>query len=81
MSNADIDKRVKKIIAEQLGVKEEQITPQASFVDDLGADSLDIVELVMALEEEFECEIPDEDAEKITSVQQAIDYVSSHLKK
>ena len=81
MSNADIDKRVKKIIAEQLGVKEEQITPQASFVDDLGADSLDIVELVMALEEEFECEIPDEEAEKITTVKQAIDYIESHTKK
>ncbi|MCL5798984.1 MAG: acyl carrier protein [Gammaproteobacteria bacterium] len=81
MSNADIDKRVKKIIAEQLGVKEEQITPQASFVDDLGADSLDIVELVMALEEEFECEIPDEEAEKITTVKQAIDYIESHAKK
>jgi acyl carrier protein len=81
MSNADIEKRVKKIIAEQLGVKEEQITPQASFVDDLGADSLDIVELVMALEEEFECEIPDEEAEKITTVKQAIDYIESHAKK
>jgi acyl carrier protein len=81
MSNADIEKRVKKIIAEQLGVKEEQITPQASFVDDLGADSLDIVELVMALEEEFECEIPDEEAEKITTVKQATDYIESHAKK
>ncbi len=81
MSNADIEKRVKKIIAEQLGVKEEQITPPASFVDDLGADSLDIVELVMALEEEFECEIPDEEAEKITTVKQAIDYIENHAKK
>lgn len=77
MSN--IEARVKKIIVEQLGVKEEQVTNEASFVEDLGADSLDTVELVMALEEEFECEIPDEDAEKITTVQQAIDYVKSHL--
>ncbi len=77
MSN--IEERVKKIIIEQLGVKEEQVTTDASFVEDLGADSLDTVELVMALEEEFECEIPDEDAEKITTVQQAIDYVSAHL--
>ena len=77
MSN--IEARVKKIIVEQLGVKEEQVTNDASFVEDLGADSLDNVELVMALEEEFECEIPDEDAEKITTVQQAIDYVKAHL--
>jgi acyl carrier protein len=75
MSN--IEERVKKIVSEQLGVKEE-IANDASFVDDLGADSLDTVELVMALEEEFECEIPDEEAEKITTVQQAIDYVTSH---
>jgi len=72
MSN--IEERVKKIVAEQLGVKED-IANDASFVDDLGADSLDTVELVMALEEEFECEIPDDEAEKITTVQQAIDYV------
>ena len=70
-----IEDQVKKIVAEQLGVKEEQVTADASFVDDLGADSLDTVELVMALEEEFECEIPDEEAEKLTTVQQAIDYV------
>ena len=76
-----IEERVKKIVIEQLGVKEEQVTAGASFVDDLGADSLDTVELVMALEEEFETEIPDEDAEKITTVQQAIDYVTSHAKK
>jgi len=76
---SSIEERVKKIIVEQLGVSEEQVTNEASFVDDLGADSLDTVELVMALEEEFECEIPDEDAEKITSVQQAIDYVTEHL--
>ena len=78
MSN--VDERVKKIVIEQLGVKEEEeVTNSASFVDDLGADSLDTVELVMALEEEFECEIPDEEAEKITTVQQAIDYVNAHL--
>ncbi len=75
MSN--IEERVKKIVAEQLGVKED-IANDASFVDDLGADSLDTVELVMALEEEFECEIPDEEAEKITTVQQAIDYVEKN---
>ena len=79
MSNT-IEARVKKIIVEQLGVKEEDVTPNASLVDDLGADSLDTVELVMALEEEFETEIPDEDAEKITTVQQIIDYIKSHSK-
>ncbi len=71
--------RVKKIVSEQLGVKLEDIKNTSSFVEDLGADSLDTVELVMALEEEFECEIPDEQAEKITTVQQAIDYVNAHL--
>ena len=76
-----IEQRVKKIVAEQLGVNESEIKTESSFVDDLGADSLDTVELVMALEEEFECEIPDEEAEKITTVQQAIDYVNAHLKK
>jgi acyl carrier protein len=76
----NIEQRVKKIVAEQLGVSEAEVKNESSFVDDLGADSLDTVELVMALEEEFECEIPDEDAEKITTVQQAIDYVSAHLK-
>ena len=70
--------RVKKIVAEQLGVKAEEVTNTASFVDDLGADSLDTVELVMALEEEFETEIPDEEAEKITTVQAAIDYVNAN---
>jgi acyl carrier protein len=75
-----IEERVKKIVVEQLGVKEDEVTPNASFVDDLGADSLDTVELVMALEEEFECEIPDEEAEKITTVQQAVDYVKAHVK-
>ena len=77
MSN--VEERVMKIIVEQLGVKEEEVTSEASFVDDLGADSLDNVELVMALEEEFKIEIPDEDAEKITTVQQAIDYIDTHL--
>lgn len=72
---SSVQEQVKAIIAEQLGVKEEEVTTDASFVDDLGADSLDTVELVMALEEEFETEIPDEDAEKITTVQQAIDYI------
>jgi acyl carrier protein len=78
---SDIEQRVKKIVAEQLGVNEAEIKIESSFVDDLGADSLDTVELVMALEEEFECEIPDEEAEKITTVQQAVDYVTAHLKK
>ncbi len=76
---SNIEARVKKIIIEQLGVKEEQVTNDAHFVEDLGADSLDTVELVMALEEEFELEIPDEDAEKITTVQQAVDYIAAHL--
>ena len=75
-----VEQQVKAIVAEQLGVKIEQVTNSASFVDDLGADSLDTVELVMALEEEFETEIPDEDAEKITTVQQAIDYVNERRK-
>ena len=75
-----IEKRVKKIVAEQLGVNEDDIKNESTFTDDLGADSLDTVELVMALEEEFECEIPDEEAEKIASVQQAIEYVEQNLK-
>ena len=74
-----VEERVKKIVCEQLGAKEEDVTPQASFVDDLGAYSLDTVELVMALEEEFETEIPDEEAEKLASVQDAIDYINAHL--
>jgi acyl carrier protein len=77
---SDIEQRVKKIVAEQLGVNEAEIKTESSFVDDLGADSLDTVELVMALEDEFETEIPDEEAEKITTVQQAIDYVKAHPK-
>ena len=76
MSN--IQERVIKMVAEQLGVKEEEVVGTASFVEDLGADSLDTVELVMALEDEFETEIPDDDAEKITSVQEAIDYVNAN---
>ena len=74
---SSIEDKVKSIVAEQLGVKEEEVTNEASFVDDLGADSLDTVELVMALEEEFETEIPDEEAEKITTGQLAIDYVKN----
>src|ERR1700712_1068792 len=77
----NIEQRVKKIVAEQLGVNEADIKNESSFVNDLGADSLDTVELVMALEEEFETEIPDEEAEKITTVQQAVDYIAPHLKK
>lgn len=77
---SSIEAQVKSIVAEQLGVKEKDVTNDASFVDDLGADSLDTVELVMALEEEFETEIPDEDAEKITTVQNAIDFVTARAK-
>ncbi|MCW5605940.1 MAG: acyl carrier protein [Burkholderiales bacterium] len=76
-----IEQRVKKIVAEQLGVNEADVKNESSFVNDLGADSLDTVELVMALEEAFETEIPDEEAEKITTVQQAIDYIQAHLKQ
>jgi acyl carrier protein len=75
-----IEDRVRKIVAEQLGVNDADVKNVSSFVNDLGADSLDTVELVMALEEEFETEIPDEDAEKITTVQQAIDYIKAHIK-
>jgi len=74
----NVEQRIKKIVAEQLGVNEADVKSESSFVDDLGADSLDTVELVMALEEEFECEIPDEQAEKINTVQQAIDYITAH---
>ena len=76
---SSVEERVKKIVAEQLGVKEEEVKSESSFVEDLGADSLDTVELVMALEEEFETEIPDEEAEKITTVQLAINYVNQNL--
>jgi acyl carrier protein len=78
MSNS-VEERVKKIVVEQLGVREDEVQNDSSFVDDLGADSLDTVELVMALEEEFNCEIPDEEAEKITTVQQAITYITNNL--
>jgi acyl carrier protein len=74
-----VEERIKKIIAEQLGVEEEDVIPDAKFVEDLGADSLDTVELVMALEEEFEIEIPDEDAEKIQTVSAAIDFVKEKV--
>ena len=76
---SDIEQRVKKIVAEQLGVAEDEIKLESSFEDDLGADSLDTVELVMALEDEFEIEIPDEQAEKITTVQQAVDYAKANM--
>jgi acyl carrier protein len=76
----NVEQRVRKIVAEQLGVNEADVKSESSFVNDLGADSLDTVELVMALEEEFETEIPDEFAEKITTVQQAIDFIKSHAK-
>jgi len=77
---ASVEERVKQIIVEQLGVDEGEVTPNASFVDDLGADSLDRVELVMAFEEAFDIEIPDEDAEKINNVQDAVAYIGSHAK-
>ncbi|ADI63803.1 acyl carrier protein [Trichormus azollae] len=79
MSQPDIFDRVKKIVVEQLDVDPEKVVSSASFTDDLAADSLDIVELVMALEEEFEIEIPDEDAEKILTVQEVVDYINSHI--
>ncbi|HYY16682.1 MAG TPA: acyl carrier protein [Gammaproteobacteria bacterium] len=78
---ASIEQRVKDIIVEQLGVEEDEVSPEASFVDDLGADSLDTVELVMAFEEEFNIEIPDEDAEGISTVQDAIDYIKANVKE
>jgi acyl carrier protein len=80
MSTTNIEAKVKSIIADQLGVGEDEIKPESSFIEDLGADSLDIVELVMAMEEEFEVEIPDEEAENIKTVGDAINYVSSHKK-
>ena len=78
---AAVEEKVKQIIVEQLGVDEAEVTQNASFVDDLGADSLDTVELVMAFEEEFGIEIPDEDAEKITRVKEAVEYIEGHAKK
>ncbi|MPY86618.1 MAG: acyl carrier protein [Luteitalea sp.] len=78
---SSVSERVKAIIVEQLGADEEEVTPDASFVDDLGADSLDTVELVMAFEEEFGIEIPDDDAEKITRVKEAIEYIEGHVKE
>jgi acyl carrier protein len=78
--NKELFTKVKQIISEQLGVDEDEVTTTASFVDDLGADSLDQVELVMALEEKFEIEIPDDDAEKLRTVQDAIDYIEKHVK-
>ncbi|HCX86966.1 MAG TPA: acyl carrier protein [Gammaproteobacteria bacterium] len=75
---SSVEDRVKKIVVEQLGVSEDQVTPEASFVDDLGADSLDTVELVMALEEEFDAEIPDDEAEKITTVKQAVEFIQAN---
>ena len=77
---ASVEEKVKHIIVEQLGVDEDEVKPNASFVDDLGADSLDVVELVMALEEEFSLEISDEDAEKLTTVEQAVSYIKGHAK-
>ena len=81
MPDQEIENKVKQIIVDELGVDENEVTPNARFIDDLGADSLDTVELVMALEEEFETEIPDDDAEKITTVQQAIDYINDRRNK
>ena len=74
----DVEKKVREIIAEQLGLTFEEVTPEATFIEDLGADSLDVVELVMAMEEEFDFEIPDEEAEKIQTVKDAIDYIVDH---
>ena len=79
LQRQNIEERVKSIVVKQLGVKEEEIKNESKFIDDLGADSLDTVELVMALEEEFETEIPDEEAEKITTVQQAVDYINNNI--
>ena len=79
MQMEEVMSRLKEIVVDRLNVEEDQIKPEASFVEDLGADSLDIVELIMGIEEEFDIEIPDEDAEKITTVQQAIDYIATHL--
>jgi len=81
MKTNEIETRVKKIVVEQLGVKDDEVTTDASFVDDLGADSLDTVELVMALEEEFETTIPDEDAEKIITIKDAVNYIVGRMEK
>lgn len=81
MQMNEIETRVKKIVVEQLGVKEEEVSSESSFVDDLGADSLDTVELVMALEEEFETEIPDEEAEKMVTIKDAVDYIKNRMDK
>ena len=81
MAEKSIEEKVKEIIVDQLSVNPEQVTPQASFIEDLGADSLDIVELVMAFEEEFEVEVPDEEAEKLQTVQQVIDYIKDKAKQ
>ena len=78
---ASIEERVKEIVANQLGVEPNEVVPEASFVDDLGADSLDLVELIMAMEEEFGIEVPDEDAEKIRTVQDTIDYLRDHIQE
>lgn len=80
MSKEEIEKRLKKIVSEELGVEESKITEDSKFIDDLGADSLDTVELVMRLEDEFNCDIPDEEAEKITSIGDALRYIESHPK-
>ncbi len=80
MTTTNVEQKVKNIIADQLGVGEDEIKPTASFIEDLGADSLDIVELVMAMEEEFEVEIPDEEAENIKTVQDAVNYITTHKK-
>ena len=80
MADMSVEEKVKQIIVEELGVDEPEVTPNARFIEDLGADSLDTVELVMAFEEEFGIEIPDEDAEKITRVKEAIEYIDSHAK-
>jgi acyl carrier protein len=81
MAVGDIEEQVKKIVVDKLGVEESEVTPDASFVEDLGADSLDLVELVMEFEEQFHIEIPDEDAEKIRRVREAVDYINAHRKK